>query len=120
MTLLLTWVDILAVPFLAFLLRWGWDAWRRHAKEQAEAKRFRQHALSLLCLPRDLGYHRGSPIVADVDLQGNSVLRHRRKHWPLPKHWMRDSLDAWNITPQEAQVVIDIYTHVYRNLSDND
>ena len=59
-------------------------------------------------LPREVTWHKGGKIVADLDAQGNSILLFRRKKHRIPKSLSEAGVQSWNISPREAKIIVEI------------
>ena len=78
-------------------------------KRQEKANRdFAHQACQMFNLPREVTWHKGGKIVADLDAQGNSILLFRRKKHHIPKSLSEAGVQSWNISPREAKIIVEI------------
>ena len=80
----------------------------KERKQEEEANRkFTDGTCKMLSLPREVTWHRGGMILADLDSRGNSILIFRRRTCRIPQTLAKDGIQAWNISPREAKILIE-------------
>ena len=80
----------------------------RSRRQSLEAsKDFSSALCKKLSLPRELGWYCGGPITTSINVDGESVVVHRRRLYKIPKFLLRCGIDSWNITKEVATFVID-------------
>ena len=96
------WLLVMAGKLMVHLFNlWG----RRQSLEAS--KDFSLALCKKLSLPRELGWYCGGPITTSINVDGESVVIHRRRLYTIPKYLQRCGIDSWNITKEEATFVID-------------
>ena len=99
---------IAALLFLGVAIRTLVESIKERRREEQLNRDFADETCELLNLPREVTWHKGGVIVADLDAQGNSVLLYRRKNHRIPKFLSAAGVQAWNITPREAIIIVEI------------
>ena len=80
----------------------------KERKQEKEANRkFTDGTCKMFSLPREVTWHRGGMILADLDARGNSILIFRRRTCRIPRTLAKDGIQAWNISPREAKILIE-------------
>ena len=69
-----------ALVFLGVAIRTLVESIKKRRREEQLNRDFANETCELLNLPREVTWHKGGVIVADLDAQGNSVLLYRRKN----------------------------------------
>ena len=68
-----------ALVFLGVAVKTLVESIKERKREEQVNRDFANETCELLNLPREVTWHKGGVIVADLDAQGNSVLLYRRK-----------------------------------------
>lgn len=79
-----------------------------HKEQKLERDVFADEACQSLDLPRFVANHKGGVIVADLDHRGDSVLVFKRRVIRIPRTLVGQDIQAWNITPREAKIVVQM------------
>ena len=97
-----------ALVFLGVAVKTLVESIKERKREEQVNRDFANETCELLNLPREVTWHKGGVIVADLDAQGNSVLLYRRKKYGIPKSLSDAGVQAWNISPREAVIIVEI------------
>ena len=97
-----------ALVFLGIAIKTLVESIKERRREEQLNRDFADETCELLNLPREVTWHKGGVIVADLDAQGNSVLLYRRKKHRIPKSLAHAGVQAWNIAPREAGIIVEI------------
>ena len=97
-----------ALVFLGVAIRTLVESIKERRQQEQLNRDFADETCELLNLSREVTWHKGGVIVADLDARGNSVLLYRRKNHRIPKSLSAAGVQAWNITPREAIIIVEI------------
>ena len=97
-----------ALVFVGVAIKTLVESIKERQREEQASRDFADETCQLLDLPREVTWHKGGVILADLDARGNSVLLYRRKKHRIPKSLCAAGVQAWNITPREAVIIVEI------------
>ena len=102
------WMDLLGWPLAMLGVSSVIRSYVDHKPQQLERDEFADDACQILDLPRFVANHKGGVILADLDHRGDSVLVFKRRIIRIPRTLADQGIQAWNITPREAKIVLQM------------
>ena len=103
---MIEWMNILGWPLAMLGVSSVISSYVNHRDETLEREVFADQACQILNLPRLVTNHKGGALVADLDDKGNSILVFRRRVIRIPDSLLDQDIQAWNITPREAKILV--------------
>ena len=101
------WVSFFFSTSMPYVLIIGFI--RRQIDNKREGKISEQFGLELcnqLMLPRVVGWIGSHCITSDINRHGDSFINYQGHNLPLPVEFVEVEIDAWNITRDEAIVLL--------------
>ena len=105
---MIEWMNLLGWPLAMLGVGSVIRSYVNHRDEKLDRDVFADETCQILSLPRLVANHRGGVIVADLDNRGNSILIFKRRIIRIPRILVDQDIQAWNITPREARILVQM------------